>query len=174
MKDYVDRALIAVPGTAYHGMIPGDAISRYMKMSGEDFNKQFESSEEPILNPKLITVTLNNKKRKIVRTVAPFTKFDKWKGKDGKRKDAKGSLMGSLIYTEANGYPIGEYIAIRNKNPFEIGIGRDTAVYFLEHNWEIEMSISDSIPIPDFTKKGNKPLLDVRKPVFSKIRKMTK
>ena len=168
-EDYLDSCVIAIPVKAYEGMERSEAIQKYRKMSGPDFSKQFETSEEVILNTSEIAVYLN-KPIELIRTVAPFTRFDKWNG-----KEAKQSMMGSLIYTELDGFPIAEYCAIRSYVS-GLGIGADTARYFMKNGWyaEIYRPSAGFVEAPDFSKTGEQPLLDVEPSVLSQIEKLLK
>lgn len=165
-NDSIDSCVIAVPLTnTYRGMTRSDAINDYKKMSTTDFEKQFETKDEVKFDRSEIIVNLDGNDKKIARIVAPFTRFDKWYG-----KDAKQSLMGSLIYTELDEFPIAEYCAIRNRNPKEIKIDVDTANYYRNSGWRAKIYYADGlVSLPSFTTTNQ--LLEVESSVLPEISK---
>ena len=152
--DYIesDTCLIVtpLPGT-YKDMQRDDVIRSYLRLSEDDFGKQFETSEEIEMIDSEVLLTgvkmiQSGKEKRATRIVAPYTKIDSWNGQETRK-----SLVGSLIYRELDGFPIGEFIAIRNKNSKEATIVKDLTNYFKNAGWKVRKYYSGgSLVMPRF------------------------
>jgi len=166
----IDSCVIAVPWEdAYEGLSRAQSIKSYEQMSGPGFSAQLMISQgEEIVLEKSEIAVLNGplSDKRIVRTVAPFNHLDVWYNRPAKR-----SMLGSLIYTERDGFPIAEYCAVRNNSPDTLDIANDIADFYKRFGWDAEV-YKDERLFPKSDKKSELSLQSVEKNVIAKISEM--